>query len=194
MKYDIKSIEKRKKIAKNIKNILYVILIILIYNMVLIGVSSTNKLKNINLFGYKSYVITSASMDPEIKSGDVIISKVIKQQDLQKGDVITFRKNQDVITHRIVDIESNEDKKYYITKGDNNKYEDLEKIEYGQIEGKYIFKISKLGKFIILLDNKIVILIIMLVILILCFMKIQKDEKKEIRREKKIESKKENKD
>ena len=194
MKYDIKSIEKRKKIAKNIKNILYVILIILIYNMVLIGVSSTNKLKNINLFGYKSYVITSASMEPEIKSGDVIISKVTKQQDLQKGDVITFKKNQDVITHRIVDIQNNEEKKYYVTKGDNNKYEDLEKIEYGQIEGKYIFKISKLGKFIILLDNKIVILIIMLVILILCIMKIQKDEKKEIRREKKIESKKENKD
>lgn len=194
MKYDIKSIEKRKKIAKNIKNILYVILIILIYNMVLIGVSSTNKFKNINLFGYKSYVITSASMEPEIKSGDVIISKVTKQQDLQKGDVITFKKNQDVITHRIVDIQNNEEKKYYVTKGDNNKYEDLEKIEYSQIEGKYIFKISKLGKFIILLDNKIVILIIMLVILILCFMKIQKDEKKEIRREKKIESKKENKD
>ena len=107
MKYDIKSIEKRKKIAKNIKNILYVILIILIYNMVLIGVSSTNKLKNINLFGYKSYVITSASMEPEIKSGDVIISKVTKQQDLQKGDVITFKKNQDVITHRIVDIQNN---------------------------------------------------------------------------------------
>ena len=194
MKYDIKSIEKRKKIAKNIKNILYVILIILIYNMVLIGVSSTNKFKNINLFGYKSYVITSASMEPEIKLGDVIVSKVTKQQNLQKGDVITFKKNQDVITHRIVDIENNEEKKYYVTKGDNNKYEDLEKIEYGKIEGKYIFKISKLGKFIILLDNKIVILIIMLVILILCFMKIQKDEKKEIRREKKIESKKENKD
>ena len=194
MKYDIKSIEKRKKIAKNIKNILYVILIILIYNMVLIGVSSTNKFKNINLFGYKSYVITSASMEPEIKLGDVIVSKVTKQQNLQKGDVITFKKNQDVITHRIVDIENNEEKKYYVTKGDNNKYEDLEKIEYGQIEGKYIFKISKLGKFIILLDNKIVILIIMLAILILCFMKIQKDEKKEIRREKKIESKKENKD
>lgn len=193
MKYDIKSIEKRKKIVKNIKNILYVILIILIYNMVLIGVSSLNKFKNINLFGYKSYVITSASMEPEIRAGDVIISKITKQQDLQKGDVITFRKNQDVITHRIVDIENNEEKKYYVTKGDNNKYEDLEKVEYGQIEGKYIFKISKLGKFIILLDNKIVVLIIMLVILILCFIKIQKDEKKEIRREKKIENKKENK-
>ena len=40
MKYDIKSIEKRKKKEVMIKNVLKVILILLIYNMILLGISA----------------------------------------------------------------------------------------------------------------------------------------------------------
>lgn len=187
MKYDIDSINKRKKNIEIVQRILGVILIILIYNMILTFISSDNLDTGVGLFGYKACIITSSSMEPTINYGDVVVIKECKEKDLQTGDVITFRQNQEVITHRILKIEENPQnaEKTYITKGDNNNIEDTEKITYSKIQGKCVLTIPYLGKAILVLDNKIIILIIILILLILCFYRIQKQEKIENRREKK---------
>ena len=185
MKYDVDSINKRKKYANTIKKILAVILVILIYNIILIFISSKNH--GIGLFGYRAYIITSDSMEPSINHGDVIITKECKEEDLQTGDVITFEQNQEVITHRIQKVEEDQTtkEKTYITKGDNNNMEDSENIKFSAIIGKCIITIPYLGNIISVLENKLIVLIIILIILILFFLKIQKQEKLENRREKK---------
>ena len=105
------------------------------------------------------------------------------------------KKNGILITHRITNIEENQGRKIYTTKGDNNTVEDLEKVNYDEIKGKSILRIPQLGKIIMLLQNQIVFLLLILMILILCFWKLQLQEKKDIRREKKrIEDEKRNKD
>ena len=187
MKYDIDSINKRKKNIEIIQKILGIILIIMIYNMILIFISSDNLNNGVGLFGYKACIITSSSMEPSIYYGDVVVIKECKEKELQTGDVITFKQNQEVITHRILKIEENQQngEKTYITKGDNNNIEDTEKITYSKIEGKCVLTIPYLGKTILALDNKIIVLIIILIILILSFYKIQRYEKIENRREKK---------
>ncbi len=187
MKYDINSINKRKKNIKILKKILGVILIILIYNIILAFLSSDSLNKGVGIFGYKACIITSSSMEPSINYGDLIIIKKCKNKDLNTGDVITFRKKQEVITHRIIKIEDGvqENESTYITKGDNNNTEDIEKISYSNIEGKCILTIPKLGKLILVIDNKIIILVIILILLILGFWKIHKYEQIENRREKK---------
>ena len=126
-------------------------------------------------------------MEPSIYYGDVVVIKECKEKELQTGDVITFKQNQEVITHRILKIEENQQngEKTYITKGDNNNIEDTEKITYSKIEGKCVLTIPYLGKTILALDNKIIVLLIILIILILSFYKIQRYEKIENRREKK---------
>lgn len=187
MKYNIDSINKRKKYIKIFQKILGVILIILIYNIIL-TILSSNRLNNgVGLFGYKACIITSSSMEPSIYCGDLIIIKKCKINELQTGDVITFRQAQEVITHRIIKIEDEvqNGETTYITKGDNNNTEDIEKIEYSNIEGKCILTIPRLGKLILIIDNKIIILIIILILLILSFYRIHKYEKLENRREKK---------
>ena len=185
MKYDVDSINKRKKYANTIKKILAVILVILIYNIILIFISAEND--GIELFGYRAYVITSDSMEPAINNGDAIIVKNCEEEDLQTDDVITFEQNQKIITHRIQKIEEDQTtkEKTYITKGDNNNIEDSENIKYSAIIGKCILTIPYLGNIISVLENKLIILIIILIILILFFFKIQKQEKLENRREKK---------
>lgn len=186
MKYDIKSIEKRKKKEVIIKNVLKVILILVVYNMILLGISAMDNNENTNIFGFKSYIITTNSMEPNIKKGDAVVCKKVKTEDLKEGDVITFSKDGEVITitHRIIKIETKDGKKSYITKGDNNTLEDNEKVEENQIRGKMIVVIPRLGNFIKLLSNNIIVLILLLVILILWFMKILINEKRESRREK----------
>ena len=185
MKYDVDSINKRKKYANTVKKVLAVILVILIYNIILIFISAEND--GIELFGYRAYVITSDSMEPAINNGDAIVVKNCEEEDLQTGDVITFEQNQEVITHRIQKIEEDQTtkEKTYITKGDNNNIADSENIKYSAIIGKCILTIPYLGKIILVLENKLIILIIILIILIVFFFKIQKQEKLENRREKK---------
>ena len=191
MKYDIETINKRKKNAKITKIIIDIIIIILLYNIILVFISCINKIEDISLFGYKAYRITTDSMSPSINTGDVIIVKKVQEEKLQAGDVITFKQQDKVITHRITHIDEQDGKKQYTTKGDNNNLEDNEKIEYSEIEGENVLTIPKLGYFIYALENQIVFLFIILILLITLFFKIRKDEKLENRREKrKIEQEK----
>ena len=185
MKYDIESIEKRKKKEKIFRNILKIVLIILLYNIILLGISTIDNNEGSGFCGFKSYIITTSSMEPDIKTGDVVICQKTDAKDLKEGDVITFNKNGEVITHRIIKIETNDEINYYITKGENNTLEDNEIVEENQIKGKMIIKIPKMGIFIKALSNNIILLIILLVILILSFIKILVSEKRDDRREKK---------
>ena len=185
MKYDIESIKKRKENSRVIRRVANIILVIIVYNIVLLTISYINKITNVNIFGYKAYIITTNSMEPKIKVGDIVIAKTVKEEELKEGDVITFWQDQEVITHRIVRIEERKDNNYYITKGDNNNVEDPKKVAYEQVEGKSIFTIPYLGKFVGILENRIIFLIILLVLFILCFLKIQREEKRDSRREKK---------
>lgn len=182
MKYDKDSINKKKQKIKIIKKVLEIVTIILIYNIILSVVSSTNKISIINVFGYKSYIIKTNSMEPTININDVLITKKVKKDEIKTGDIITFIKNGEIITHRITQITENDE---YTTKGDNNNIEDSFTISYENIEGKHILTIPHLGKIVEILDNKILFLIIILIILIFIFAIIQKQEKKDERREKK---------
>ena len=185
MKYDLESINRRKKNAKIIKKVMEIIAIILIYNIILIAISSENKISLINIFGYKSFIIKTNSMEPTIDINDVIITKKVQEEEIKVQDIITFIKDNEVITHRITKIENEENIKKYTTKGDNNNIEDSFKITYDNIEGKHILTLPNLGVIVKVLENQIIFLIILLIILICMFFRIQNQEKKEIRREKK---------
>lgn len=184
MKYDVESINKRKEKEKIVKRIIEIIAIILIYNIILIIISSING-KDFSILGYKAYIVNTNSMEPTIEVGDIVIIKKVKAEKLNQGDVITFTQEGEVITHRITKIETEEKSIQYVTKGDNNNTEDTLKIKYKDIIGKEILTIPQLGKAMQLLDSKIILLIIILIILICAFVKIQKKEKLENRREKK---------
>ena len=51
--------------------------------------SYVDKYETPSFYIYKAYGITTSSMDPKIKKGDVIIIKRCNQDDLKVGDIIT---------------------------------------------------------------------------------------------------------
>lgn len=185
MRYDIESIERRKNTSKTFKRILHIVSIILIYNAVLLFFSSMNKMQGFSLLGYQAFVITTNSMEPSIKHGDAVLTKKPKVKDLKEGDIITFNRNNEAITHRILRIDKEEDNYYYVTKGDNNNVEDKQKVEFDDIEGKKVVTFPKLGYVIEAAENQLIILILTLVVLIFLLAKIQSEERKYNRREKK---------
>lgn len=192
MKYDIDSIKKRKSINNRIKKIVFIFIIIMLYNITLLYMSYINKFETPSFYIYEAYVITTNSMEPELKKDDVIIIKKCKEEDLKVGDIVTFKKEGEVITHRIVEIDKvGNTEIQYITKGDNNNIEDDEYITYKDIEGIKVLRIPYLGKIVNSLKSGIIVILIVLIFLVLYLNKIEMKEKSEMRREKKrIEDKK----
>ena len=99
---------------------------------------------------YGAYVIVSGSMEPLIKVRDAVIIKRTTEDNIKKGDVVTYRSLDPayygiLITHRVVSIEEKDGKKVFITKGDHNETIDRTPVEFGQIQGKVVMRVPKIG-------------------------------------------------
>ena len=98
------------------------------------------------------YTILSPSMVPNIKVYDVIVDVNVKSpQDIQVGDVITFRSTSSmtkdmIITHRVVQVKEENGEYSYVTKGDANLSPDASPAPYKNVQGKVLFHIPQLGR------------------------------------------------
>lgn len=177
-------IDKNRKRERYTKVIIYAMIIIVIWNILLICISSALNKNEKYLFGLKAYIITTDSMKPHINSGDVIIISKVSEENLKVGDVITFKKDEEVITHRIIKINKSEENDY-ITKGDNNNIEDQKSISYKDIEGRKVLRIPFLGKIIMKLQDEVYIIILIIIALVLYLKTQTTEDKHKMRREKK---------
>ena len=93
---------------KKVKTIIVIILLILllpiiIVNSVIIVNSYMNPDKIPSFCGWKPFIVLSGSMETQIKTGDLVIVKETDNEKLKEGDIIAFRNNAVVVTHRIVE-------------------------------------------------------------------------------------------
>lgn len=94
------------------------------------------------VLGYGIFVVVTGSMEPEIKIDDIIITKKVAQDKIEKGDDIAFYSSAQskVITHRVIEVTE----RGYITQGLQNNVADGE-ILYSDVLGKVVLKSSFLG-------------------------------------------------
>ena len=95
------------------------------------------------IFGYDIYNVVSPSMEPEISVGSLIYVKAVDPKSVKAGDIIAFEKDQDVVTHRVV--ENDTSKGEIKTKGDANQTEDLFPVQYRHLIGKVTLHIPRAG-------------------------------------------------
>lgn len=126
--------------------------------------------------GFRTYSILSGSMEPEIRTGDLAIVKSAKMNQVEPGDVITFKYEGNIVTHRIV--EKNEEG--FITKGDNNNAEDTEIVKEEELIGKVLFHMPFLGYITVFLSKPIVISGLMVLIAISILWDTFKGDKKKV--------------
>lgn len=137
--------KKKVNVFSVIKNsgiiILLTILFVLVFQSIKIR---TDKDYIPTVFGHTYLNVLSESMAPEFKGQDLIFSKVLKDTTtLKVGDIVTYRDESILVTHRIESIE--EGYKSFITKGDANESADFKKVMPEQIVSKYINNIPKAG-------------------------------------------------
>lgn len=110
-------------------------------------------------------IICSGSMEPKIPTGSiVIVTNIYKSYDI--GDVITYKKPEQYITHRIVSKLNRE----YITKGDANRTIDLCRVKEKDIIGKVIFVIPFAG-YVLRFVKTYLFLPLLLVVLLIWILK-----------------------
>lgn len=169
--YKISKINKERErahiIRKIVNIVLYIIIIpTIIFNFTLIIKSFINPCEIPDFFGYKNFIIVSGSMEPTIMTGDAICVKEVPANEIKVNDIISFKDDEVITTHRVISIVEENGIKKYTTKGDNNNVEDKEKTIYENIEGKYQFRVNRFGTMLQILQNKITLVVLVLIIVL----------------------------
>ncbi len=127
------------KIIKCLINVLTTLIIVV--GVIFIG---------LYIFGITPYVVLSGSMEPTIKTGSLcFINKHAKYEDTKVKDIIAFKSNGTLVTHRVDEIKDDG----FVTKGDNNDNQDGSLVTKDNFVGKNIFWIPKAGYVIKLIQS-----------------------------------------
>lgn len=142
---------KIKKLFKIISNVLFIGIILFLIFFIL---------------NYKMYIITSGSMEPEIKTHELVVVKT-SLKEYKVGDIISYYdKSLEIpVTHRV--IEHDKDQDIYITKGDANNTDDNVPLTKENIIGKVVYHSYPLGNFYMKYNTPIFIGCVALIVLII---------------------------
>ena len=97
-----------------------------------------------SVLGFTPLTVVSASMSPGIETGDMVIIKK-GNKNIKPGDIITYRLQDVLVTHRVKNISSTNAAEVFVTQGDANNIADFKTVERSNILGKYVFKIPMGG-------------------------------------------------
>ena len=135
-----------KKIKINIGFIVFLIIFIpmfiILMTIIIKGVMYPDKIPDV--FGYKPFIVLTDTKT-EIKKDDLILSKIIDENQIKAGDIISYKSNNIVESHQVIDVQKEGDKTFFVIDiARNNSEEYNVKVNSEIVEGKYLFRIAKL--------------------------------------------------
>lgn len=126
-----------------------VLLPMLLINLTLIAKSYIHADEVPSVGGKFPMIVLTDSMYPVIESGDLIICNTAEADEIAEGDVISFYdpmgNGTSVVTHRVMEIVSEDGEISFRTKGDNNNAEDQALVPAQSLIGIYQTRIPKVG-------------------------------------------------
>ena len=123
-----------KNIANAITNVLVVASILLLFFALFTAYKFKENPEDAYLFGYKPVLILTGSMEPTMHVNGVVIVEKSTYDDVKEGDIIMYKVNDKMITHRIIEKSS----EGITTKGDNNQTEDAYLLKEENIQAKVV--------------------------------------------------------
>ncbi len=100
-------------------------------------------------FGWRVDLVSSGSMEPELKTGSLVITRPVEPQEVVVGDIIVFSPNgvtlgENEVTHRVIGIEE-ASPLYFKKKGDANDNPDPFTVPARNLVGRICFKAHYVG-------------------------------------------------
>lgn len=96
-------------------------------------------------FGVKPVVVITASMQPLINPGDIVIIDSSSVASIKVGDIIQYKIKDYNVVHRVVKILDDSNGISLILKGDNNLNVDRDPVKEDQLVGKIIYHVPYIG-------------------------------------------------
>lgn len=120
-----------------------------------------------SLFGYRVFSVLTDSMTPNCQTrsggfskGDLIVVEAVAPSEIEVGDIVTYMPGRDstsYLTHRVVDIRENINGQItFVTRGDSNHTDDSP-FQSEKLIGKKVLSIPRIGGFLRLLHDHIVV-------------------------------------
>ena len=139
-----------QKLLTIIGTVLCVILLpVLLINVTLIAKSYINADEVPSVGGMFPMIVLTDSMYPIIESGDLIICNTAEADEIKVDDVISFYdpmgSGTSVVTHRVLEIVSEDGEIAFRTKGDNTNADDTALVPAEHLIGIYRSRIPKVG-------------------------------------------------
>jgi len=100
------------------------------------------------VFGGRSFSVMSGSMEPNISTGDLVVTLPIAPAEAETGDVVTFDDPQHkgrLLTHRVASSAPRDDTYAFVTKGDANDTVERWTVPAGGRIGRVALRLPKLG-------------------------------------------------
>lgn len=98
--------------------------------------------------GSTPMTVLTSSMSPTYPPGTLIIVKPTPVDEIRIGDAITFQRESgkaDLVTHRVVSIESTNGEQRFVTQGDNNGAPDEKTVHAVQVRGTVWYSVPWIG-------------------------------------------------
>lgn len=162
--------------------IVVICLIFAVYNFVQLKVL---KKDYVNYFGYTYFNTISGSMEDTINIDDYVIVKITDK--VKEDDIITFKVDDMIVTHRIVRVEGEQ----LVTRGDANNVDD-KPISNEQVIGKVVYIGRNIGKYVKLITEPVVFISFFVTVLLFNFAFSDSEKERSVKDEKKISKQEEN--
>jgi signal peptidase len=117
-----------------------------------------------------SYVVLTSSMSPTVHAGDVVFVSEVNPTKIEKGDIITFdpergplSEQNELITHRVVDVKEKSNKLHFVTKGDANDSPDPVSVAADNVIGRMTFQLPLIGHIIAFAGSRLGMLLLIVI-------------------------------
>ena len=164
---------------------------LLLINVTLIVKSYTSPDKVPDFLGYKPFIVLSGSMEPSIMTGDMVFVKETDPDSLKVGDVIAYKSGSAVVTHRIVEVKSENGETRYVTQGDANNAADQGLVKPADVEGIYQRRVAGAGNLAMFMQTttRMILFVVCPLVLFVLWdvIRRQLESRKEVSRTKELE-------
>jgi signal peptidase I len=104
-------------------------------------------------FGAKPLTVLSGSMEPTLRTGDVVVSKRVSPTDVRPGDIVTFHdpeRGGALVTHRVRAMRVHGRKVDFVTRGDANNASERWTVAADGELGRTVYRVPMVGRLFML--------------------------------------------